>query len=106
MICNLLLTILTGILTIYIFASWIINHKTEKSDGSGLIRNSFLRLLSLVVAIQTFALFIMKIDYSAATGLANRYTLYHLCLLAAMAILTALIIGVGPFKRRKNTGNK
>jgi len=102
MICNLILTVLTSLLTIYIIVFWVINHKTEKTENTGLIRNSFLRILGIVVGVQTVSLFILKMDYSAVYGLANRYTIYHICLLAAMIILTALINGRGPFGRNKN----
>ena len=92
-ISNLAMTILVALMAIYIIARWIAERKKETARFNYFVRNSFLRILSLVVLVQSVALFFLFENMSLPMGYYDRFTPFHICLFAAQIILVFIMRG-------------
>ena len=92
-VSNLVMTILVALVAIIIVVRWIAGRNTETERYNYFVRNSFLRILSLVVLVQSIAMFLMFEDMSRPMGLFNRLTPFHACLLLAQIILAFIMRG-------------
>jgi len=90
---NLILTILTGLIMLFLLVSYFRKRKDETADGEeGPDLRFVLRLLTIAATAAAAVLFAATQDISHPIGLADRFTGWHFVILVVNVVLAILCI--------------
>jgi amino acid transporter len=97
---NLILTIVTALLMIFLFITYIMKRKEDDDDENDEIVKKHLgvRLISIIVTIGAIILFVLTEDMTLPMSFMDRYTLWH-------AVIAVVQIVIAVLSRKKYESN-